>query len=473
MKSLLLAFLLVFTVSTIHSQAVFKTYSGERNNDYLGTSVIKTSDNNFLITSTVIEANSIRNAIFLSKVNSQGDTIWQSEIYTNDTVNFIIKRTFENGDGSFMVFSQTIAIENFNCFGSSYTGASYLMTKFGADGQFQWHKTIPSNCSRRFGDVAQLSSGNFLVGSRYGDFAQSSDIEIIIVDTSAALVLQNINTLPATLAFVPRQLLKKNNNTYYLLTSTSLGLQMIEVDLTTGGIYTNTPILNSLLNSGSLAIELNYGNFLVLSGGHLPPEPYFKLMKINNLGSIIWETPVDFDYTSAHFIAEDIHGRAYIGYNNQNDFHALIFDKHGVFIYEKKITRPGEREYPHAMTFDNLTNELVVVGGHQLPNDSLSKTFFMKDTVQLIVSNYNYDYSNNVKVFPNPSNGIIQLESKNASFPLNISIYDVLGKLVYEEKITNSINTINLKHLKDGVYLYQIVDDSEKISTGKILIQNN
>lgn len=484
MKHLVIVILCLSIISTIQSQTVYETYEGTEAKHYYGVNVIETSDDNFLIASIIYKPNTTIGeggfeGLFLAKVNSQGDTIWQSQMFTNDSISFDIKRTFENSDGSFAVLAYT-SNESFTCSGTSYDGSSVRMIKFGANGNFNWQKTILGNCSHSYGNIAQLSSGDFLVASKYGDLNSSNNIKIAVVDTSGNLVYENINNFPSTINYFPRKLLKKDNNTYYLLTRTAFDVNIVEVDVATGTInYTNTPIFNAVLNLDVIdAIELDYGNYLILINNNLNPQTYWSLIKMNNAGNIIWEKILDNrNYQLGANLAEDAHGRTYLGYhefdtiNQHEDFKALIFDKHGNPLYTKRITTVGESEYSREIIFDSNTDELVIIGSALSSGDTLGHVFFMKDTVSVIVSNHNYTHSNHVKMFPNPSNGILQLECENCEFPLSINIYDALGKVVYTNEFSSSMNTLNLEHLNDGVYFYKIADDNRHFSTGKILIQ--
>jgi hypothetical protein len=72
-------------------------------------------------------------------------------------------------------------------------------------------------------------------------------------------------------------------------------------------------------------------------------------------------------------------------------------------------------------------------------------------------------------LYPNPSNGIITFTSS-----LDNELLEVLnlqGKVVYSELISGGINTINLKHLCKGIYVYQVRQKSKLIYAGKIVLQ--
>jgi hypothetical protein len=58
---------------------------------------------------------------------------------------------------------------------------------------------------------------------------------------------------------------------------------------------------------------------------------------------------------------------------------------------------------------------------------------------------------NNIKVYPNPSSGLVSIQSSNT--PTKIEVFDTFGRLIYTVK--NNKN-INLQELNDGVYLIKI-----------------
>ncbi len=77
---------------------------------------------------------------------------------------------------------------------------------------------------------------------------------------------------------------------------------------------------------------------------------------------------------------------------------------------------------------------------------------------------------NDFDIIPNPNNGsfLVQFGSHRESTCL-ITVYDVTGKLVFTEIITQSKN-YNLTFLQAGVYLIHL-DDSEKNLVKKMIVQ--
>jgi hypothetical protein len=76
---------------------------------------------------------------------------------------------------------------------------------------------------------------------------------------------------------------------------------------------------------------------------------------------------------------------------------------------------------------------------------------------------------NNLKIFPNPSNGIFTIKTslENSTY----QIYNLIGQYVKSGSIINGSNLIDLRNSIDGVYFMTIqAENGEK--TGYTLIQN-
>jgi hypothetical protein len=76
--------------------------------------------------------------------------------------------------------------------------------------------------------------------------------------------------------------------------------------------------------------------------------------------------------------------------------------------------------------------------------------------------------TNNFRVYPNPTSlGYVTLSSKNSA-KMNISVFDILGKQVLNETVSNNI--LNVSSLTSGVYIMNISQDNARI-TKKLVIQ--
>lgn len=81
--------------------------------------------------------------------------------------------------------------------------------------------------------------------------------------------------------------------------------------------------------------------------------------------------------------------------------------------------------------------------------------------------------NNNVKIYPNPTNGFINISFSEAASNVDIEIYDLLGKQVHHQNMGNitkgSIQTINLNGFADGIY-YMRIATSKTTSNHKLLL---
>lgn len=89
----------------------------------------------------------------------------------------------------------------------------------------------------------------------------------------------------------------------------------------------------------------------------------------------------------------------------------------------------------------------------------------------LAVNNYVFD---NFKVYPNPSNGVFNIEftSKRTS-KVNIMVFDLLGRKIIQKEYLNNTNSfkevLNTGHISSGLYILQVKRGNE-ISSQKIQI---
>ncbi|WP_310557224.1 PQQ-dependent sugar dehydrogenase [Flavobacterium sp.] len=79
---------------------------------------------------------------------------------------------------------------------------------------------------------------------------------------------------------------------------------------------------------------------------------------------------------------------------------------------------------------------------------------------------------NGYKIYPNPSKNQVYVEKSEGSFPTEVTIFDLNGKIIAQQKTENiQKNTINTGALASGFYLMNIKDNRETISTHKLVIE--
>jgi hypothetical protein len=82
-----------------------------------------------------------------------------------------------------------------------------------------------------------------------------------------------------------------------------------------------------------------------------------------------------------------------------------------------------------------------------------------------------YDLSK-VKVYPNPSTGIITLDWGAKATTATLDVYNINGQGLMHEKVSNQTNkTIDISHFVDGLYFILVKDDEGKIGTIKVVLE--
>lgn len=76
-----------------------------------------------------------------------------------------------------------------------------------------------------------------------------------------------------------------------------------------------------------------------------------------------------------------------------------------------------------------------------------------------------------IKIYPNPNSGSFKLKIDNEIENGEIILFNSLGQLVFEQKISQGQNTIMTNDLPTGLYNYIILRDKVQISNGKLTVE--
>jgi len=73
----------------------------------------------------------------------------------------------------------------------------------------------------------------------------------------------------------------------------------------------------------------------------------------------------------------------------------------------------------------------------------------------------------NLTLYPNPTDDFLYIE--NLTNPVQIEIYDLSGKVLLSKEVDEATKQVNLSQLSEGVYLYQLSQNGQKVKTGKLV----
>ena len=86
------------------------------------------------------------------------------------------------------------------------------------------------------------------------------------------------------------------------------------------------------------------------------------------------------------------------------------------------------------------------------------------------LENSEIDLSSDIAIYPNPSNGIIHIETQ-ASTNLHIQVYNLLGELVLEQSSIHQQTAIDLTTQSAGVYFVKVSGDENTLVYEKVVIE--
>ena len=85
-----------------------------------------------------------------------------------------------------------------------------------------------------------------------------------------------------------------------------------------------------------------------------------------------------------------------------------------------------------------------------------------------VLSNESFEVANNIKIYPNPSNGIFAIETQEDS---TVEVFDMIGKKVYSNKVYVGSSTIDLSNYTNGIYLLTVTNQKGNLNTFKLIKQ--
>ncbi|MDD3320495.1 MAG: T9SS type A sorting domain-containing protein [Paludibacter sp.] len=117
--------------------------------------------------------------------------------------------------------------------------------------------------------------------------------------------------------------------------------------------------------------------------------------------------------------------------------------------------------FPETLSFV-VSQDTIVGAGYQIQVKAVGSAKFGETKVSDV-------YFNNVNVFPIPSTGILNVESKDADINA-IEIINLQGQVVLTDKVSSRNVQLNIENLSKGIYFARI-HSGNKISTKKIVLK--
>ena len=383
-----------------------------------------TSDSGYIL------INSSSPDIFFTKVDINGDTLWQTNyregIWVNEG-NYIE----ETSDGGYIVTGRF----------QSVTGSGMLLLKLNSSGNKVWRRAFSESSSAGFCEgfsVQQTSDkGYILTGTSYTNYYDSTRNKDVFIVKTDSMGSEQWRRFFGGAKDDAGYSVRQDNLSNYIIAgrtnsyNTDFGSNMYLIKLDSNGdsLWTNT--------YGGQYMEAAVGLWLTNDNGYILS------------GSSNTFSNGDFD-----------------GYVVKTDFNGdTLWTNHyggtGIGAFSS-VQETSDNGYVLA----GITNS---IGAGELDMYIL-KTDSIGNVLNQNSINNSESTNLNVKIYPNPSTGRIVIESNNSY--LSIVITNILGKTIYSN-FSPSLNfEIDLSQQHKGVYFYQLkLDDSNSLKSGKIVIE--
>ncbi|MBV7441780.1 S8 family serine peptidase [Weeksellaceae bacterium TAE3-ERU29] len=77
--------------------------------------------------------------------------------------------------------------------------------------------------------------------------------------------------------------------------------------------------------------------------------------------------------------------------------------------------------------------------------------------------------NNKIQIYPNPSDGLINIKLDSKVEKYTVSVYDLTGRLIFTREYSSNPSQIDIRNLTSGVYILNVIDDKNKQESFKII----
>lgn len=89
-------------------------------------------------------------------------------------------------------------------------------------------------------------------------------------------------------------------------------------------------------------------------------------------------------------------------------------------------------------------------------------TVVKTETGGTITSINNIVFTNDFEVFPNPTNGIITIQSNNTVLPFKVKVFEPSGKVIFETNVGTGNSIVDLSNVQSDIYFVEIIADDKR-----------
>jgi hypothetical protein len=197
----------------------------------------------------------------------------------------------------------------------------------------------------------------------------------------------------------------------------------------------------------------------------------YSLLKNSNYEGLSSLTPTpDNGFIMTGLITDNTFGTALSAYVIKSDSNGsgTCYDN----VFSPSVSNSGNKTSIDSVTFSPLTvtDSVIAITSVAIADTMVTYCY---DNILTGISNVGEEKPE-VKVFPNPNNGVFTIKSSGISRQSLVEVYNMIGEKVYSKQLStvNSQLSIDISNHSPGIYLYRVLSETGNvIATGKVAVK--
>ncbi len=444
-----------------------KTYGGLESDGVYG--VCSNYEDGFMVCGYTNSFGGSLPQLYLLNFNSLGDTIWTKVI---DSDQWLTGMDIINTQDSGYLVTGSCGAES---------DRDVLLMKLDQNGDSVWLKSYGGLQYDVANASVQLSNGTYIVsGTTSVNGDGDTDFYILSVD----LIGDTIWTKRIEGFNDDRTLdLTRISDSCVVITGVTGDYPLTSVRVVKLDMMGNTRWIRDFKGFESKTpqsiIQTTDSSLLVVGYTYIGDIWYPLSLKVNKAGELLLDTSNDTIVISENIPADTIIGR--VKYLYQGD--TLHYLNNGYMILYS--------DCESAFSIDIDSGSIAVLDSSQIDYEIRNSIYMLvevsdgenSDIAHIFIEITDVDefYSgiNNVekqrilKIYPNPSSGLLNVERKVVTTPEVIEIINLKGQVVWRKTVSENskVSTINISAIEPGVYLLKLITENGECSKMKFIIE--
>lgn len=478
----------------VYGQITFERTYGGANTDE-GACVRQTLDGGYILVGGTNSYGAGSRDIYLIKTDAYGDTLW-TRAYggAGDDMGFMVRQTM---DGGYIIAGYT------SSFGAGHSDG-YVIRADG-NGDTLWTRTLGGYYDDFFGSVIENSDGSFmLVGSTYSFTTGSSAVYLNKLDASGELLWSKVFEKFAV--NIGGVIIEAGNDCFLIAAITDdyegplfSRLYLLKINNNGDTLWTKTYInTNGNLIGGGITISQDSSIVMCSPLKYPNGESDMSLLKTDLSGNVKWfKTYGGDDYQSGsaiHLTNDDgfiltgligdatklpnpfcsnnilLAGNVEKGWTN-GDLYLIKINSNGDSLWSKKYGGNGNDV---GNSVQQTSDNGFIICGWKTINSNIDMYLIKTDNSGVASLPDNGNIDNKIVLFPNPSNGIVNIQS-SAVYPERtvLEIINYLGQIILTTQINlQERNKFDLSPFGGGIYFLRF-KGNDFMASRKIIINYN